>query len=488
MEKTINYEMYLVYSDLFTNVNEKVSLLLKMYVLNYIEEQKIKNDINNLRKKLNLKINKASDIMSLKEYKEFLSIIYENVNKEKNYSKDTYKMFKILVDLIYLISIWKPLETELLWVKLLKSCKLKIVKIYKILNRIDKDNSEFEDLVKEVEQEKISEDKNEILENSNMTNNNYFDKNNIINSIIVDQKDNPELLKKSTININKENSLRNSPNSIETNINSESLKNSNIYSNSNIYNNPYPVKEICNKINEINNSSNVNTVITEKNKANFSEKNKDNYSNCTFNQNPKYQLQRGDYNIKHNILNAINQTNLKSNHFININVNDNPNINNNYQSGRSDNNQPKPNPFLKYSEDDMKYKNLIKAINDVKYNKHPEPKSLSTNQTVPVDSSENNIKPIKYTNDPVFNQNETTRSRNNSIEFKKLTSALNNQSFQEKDFPFNLPIKYRSPDYYKLIMHLKKKLKEADSHIEKNNINNALHATESILFLLAKIE
>jgi hypothetical protein len=114
----LNY--YFEHAKVISNFDKKISFVIFKFLLER-DYLKYKPQIDNL--KLNVDFNKlkASEISSLEDFTNFIGSLFEKADKEEKSGKFSYQtacVFRIIVDLINLIEIWKPIEEEKEWQKL----------------------------------------------------------------------------------------------------------------------------------------------------------------------------------------------------------------------------------------------------------------------------------------------------------------------------------------------------------------------------------
>jgi len=102
--------------------------VIKIFTLQHLdvpqsEKDKLKNDVEMLKCKLNLKKeNNISNICKYDELTEFINELFteaDTEDKSEKVSLRTAALFRLMVDLTELLTIWKPLDEE--WIKFSKN-------------------------------------------------------------------------------------------------------------------------------------------------------------------------------------------------------------------------------------------------------------------------------------------------------------------------------------------------------------------------------
>jgi len=162
---------------------------------------------------------------------------------------------------------------------------------------------------------------------------------------------------------------------------------------------------------------------------------------------------------------------------------------------------------IKSTKEDEEYQKLLNAISDLKLNKvptfndkkdiKPEIKSYTPDKKSEPHPSKDEkvnkiIKPIQEViqiPDPNKISEPTKITKSTDQAFKPLKSPLILTSYFPKvNSGIKVPIKYRSPEYFKVIQSFKKTLQTSEKELIQNNISKSLKNMEDLLYYLSKIE
>jgi hypothetical protein len=521
ISNTINEEKwraYFIHSKVVAGFNPKISELLKLHAVNLIKaypnnklliesvikEFKIEQRYFTQGEKYDLT---KMNICLYEEYVHFIDKIFNSANNEdkNNFSNiDTIAVFRLIVDLIeILLLVWNKDKdnNELDWLKMSKYCKYKVIDIYKNINRNknnnelarkastpdDEINEELSELIKQVDNEKKEE---KIIE---------LPVNNEINKINNTENNNSN---KNSNNIN-ENYM---------NINYIPNNNSSIDSNYNNTNN-----SSVNNINAPNNMNNITNNFYSKMVHNLAHSNIPNLGGNFLNlRNSMPNTTPNNFIYYNNNFNYNNNNNNLPNNNINqynnfpINTTNNVNYNIPVNKPKQDIISKKPNPFGNKKTDDKEYLDLIKTISEIKQSngkvtttntKNITNTTNTTNantnikspniitQTISLNTNNITNNTIEKVNNTNMNNITNKNTSNNTVALKlPLTTNLLNNFNPLNNTGFKLPVKYRGPEYFKMMELIKKTMNSAQKDLSSNKVDKSLNQMETVLYYLTNIE
>jgi hypothetical protein len=119
-QNKLDLNIYFEHAKIIFNLDKKISLVIYKFLLER-DYAKFKPQIDCFKLTVDLCKLKVSEISSLEDYKNFIGLLFKKADKEEKSGKSTYQtacVFRIIVDLINLIEMWKPIEGEKEWEKL----------------------------------------------------------------------------------------------------------------------------------------------------------------------------------------------------------------------------------------------------------------------------------------------------------------------------------------------------------------------------------
>lgn len=122
------YKPYIEHAQIVNKVNDKIGYFIKTYAVNKLTKykDKISNDVERnqmevLIKEYNSEKKKnAGHVVTYEEYNDFLEVLFRGVDEEERTEDEisyiTCAAFRLIVDLIDVITEWKTIPEE--WVKI----------------------------------------------------------------------------------------------------------------------------------------------------------------------------------------------------------------------------------------------------------------------------------------------------------------------------------------------------------------------------------